>query len=382
MVLAACVHSIHSKDKPKMTPAKANLNGVDEERRLQANPNGVDEERRFHGLPPLKRFKLLRKESNRILCLPAKKRIWAVMDFTFEQEKAMEEEEEARFKHSDDAQVQNAEKIPSSRKKSQKQDDDSDGVVYKDPKLEDEWSNPKTKASQKAKHKNFNDAQVENKLKRSEKVPRTRGKSLNQAKQEEAEEDDDGVICNVCSGHDGNQTDPIVLCDGCDVMVHASCYGDPLINGIPDGDWFCARCIYSAGISSCCLCPSSKGAMKRTTQNSWAHISCALLVPEVFFKCPEGREGIDCSMVPASRWEVICIFCNMASGACIECSEPRCPSTFHVSCGLARNLHIEYKESKAGGIVVGFCHVHTPKWHMVIFSYPAFFFSFFPFPPE
>lgn len=311
----------------------------------------VEEElSRFHGLPPLKRFKLLQRESrinernNTIICLPAKKRIWAVRDFMFEQERNLEEG--APFK------VPKCEKMGS--------------IAYK-------WCKSTRKRSQKAPCKSFENVQekkslgkVEDKPYNVDKVHKPEQREEQQSQQEEEkEEDDDGVICSVCSGCDGNSSDPIVFCDGCDLMVHASCYGDPLIKGIPDGDWFCARCMDAedkAPRQACCLCPSSKGAMKSTTQNSWAHISCALLVPEVFFQCPEGRDRIDCSRVPPRRWDMICSFCNMSKGACIECSESRSPSTFHVSCGLDRNLCIEYRESKAGGIVVGFCNVHTPKW--------------------
>lgn len=306
-----------------------------------------EEVSRFHGLPPLKRFKLLQRESrmpersDTILCLPAKKRIWAVRDFMFEQERALE----------------------------------GAGAPFKVPKCEEmgtiayKWRKSTKKRSQKAPCKSSESVQEKKKtLEKVEDVPQNVCKvhKLEQSEdQQSQQEEDDGVICNVCSGCDGNSSDPIVFCDGCDLMVHATCYGDPLNRGIPEGDWFCARCIDDEGKAlkqACCLCPSSKGAMKCTTQNSWAHISCALLVPEVFFQCPEGRERIDCSRVPARRWGMVCTFCNMAKGACIECSEPRCPSTFHVSCGLDRNLCIEYREGKGGGIVVGFCNVHTLKW--------------------
>ncbi|KAL8525213.1 hypothetical protein ACS0TY_014727 [Phlomoides rotata] len=32
--------------------------------------------------------------------------------------------------------------------------------------------------------------------------------------------DDDGVVCAVCESTNGDSTDPIVLCDDCDLMVH------------------------------------------------------------------------------------------------------------------------------------------------------------------
>ncbi|KAJ4977457.1 hypothetical protein NE237_002563 [Protea cynaroides] len=189
------------------------------------------------------------------------------------------------------------------------------------------------------------------------------------AKEDYEEEcDDDGIVCAICRSTDGDPSDPIVLCDGCDLMVHATCYGKPLIQGIPEGDWFCSRCQVSVADEvdagcCCCLCPIQGGAVKPTTDGRWAHVMCALLVPEVFFKDPEGRDGIDCSRVPRRRWEGICYLCNSASGCVIECSEPKCPLGFHVSCGLKEDLCIEYRIGRNGGaIVAGFCKTHTALW--------------------
>nr|CAB3471948.1 unnamed protein product [Digitaria exilis] len=183
---------------------------------------------------------------------------------------------------------------------------------------------------------------------------------------QEPVEDDDGVLCAVCGSTDGDPSDPIVFCDGCDLMVHASCYGNPLAQAIPDGDWFCSLCSAKksklAARPSCCLCPARGGAMKRTTEGQWAHISCALLVPEVFFQDPDGRDGVDCSLVPAHRFAKDCYICESNNGCALECSQPKCSLGFHVSCGLDAGLCIEYKEGKGGAIVAGFCREHTELW--------------------
>jgi NuA3 HAT complex component NTO1 len=42
----------------------------------------------------------------------------------------------------------------------------------------------------------------------------------------------------VCDAGDSLDDDAIVLCDGCDVAVHQTCYG---ITRLPKGHWFCAR---------------------------------------------------------------------------------------------------------------------------------------------
>jgi NuA3 HAT complex component NTO1 len=190
----------------------------------------------------------------------------------------------------------------------------------------------------------------------------------------EDEDEDDGIVCAICQSTDGDPSDPIVFCDGCDLMVHATCYGNPLVKAIPDDDWFCTQCLVSSSEakkdgkpSSCCLCPIKGGALKPTVDGRWAHIVCALLVPEVFFGDAEGREGIDCSKVPNKRWEDKCYVCKSASGCAVDCSEPNCPLAFHVTCGLKEDLCIEYREGrKKGAIVAGFCKNHTELWEKVL----------------
>ncbi|KAL6543307.1 hypothetical protein OROHE_010827 [Orobanche hederae] len=186
------------------------------------------------------------------------------------------------------------------------------------------------------------------------------------ANEEDTEED--GIVCSVCESTDGDPTDPIVLCDGCDLMVHTTCYGHPFTNGIPEGDWFCAQCLESKKSArkaqlSCCLCPVGGGALKPTTDGNWAHLVCAIYVPEVFFIDPEGREGIDCSKVLKRRWERKCYLCRSKNGCVIDCSEPKCQLAFHVGCGLKEELCIEYRQGKnKGDVVAAFCRSHTDLW--------------------
>ncbi|CAN4103002.1 unnamed protein product [Withania somnifera] len=183
-------------------------------------------------------------------------------------------------------------------------------------------------------------------------------------------DDDDGIICAICNSTDGDPLDPIVLCDGCDLMVHTTCYGHPLTKGVPEGDWFCSQCLASkvsdsktSTLFTCCLCPETRGAMKSTvSEGKWAHIVCSLFVPEVFFVDSEGREGIDYSKVPKRRWETKCYICKSNNGCAIDCSEPKCRLSFHVTCGLKDELCIEYTEGTKNGVVAGFCSTHTELW--------------------
>lgn len=185
------------------------------------------------------------------------------------------------------------------------------------------------------------------------------------------EEEEDGIVCCICSSTDGDPSDPIVFCDGCDLTVHSTCYGDPLVRAVPDGDWFCSRCDLpkedgeKSVDTDCFLCPVKGGATKPAVDGRWAHIACSLLVPEVFFKDAQGREGVDCSRVPRRRWEGMCYICSTTNGCVIDCSEPKCSLLFHVGCGLNEDLCIEYREGRGGALVAGFCNVHTQLWHKV-----------------
>ncbi|CAN6457361.1 unnamed protein product [Victoria cruziana] len=294
--------------------------------------------KRFHGIHPLKRFKLLQQEeesgehgrkqggipsmiTTTTCCLPAKKRIWA---------------------------------------------------LYQPPHFESPSPSPPKRQRRRSRSPVSKNAlfQKSHALDFAPEGEAEQGKGMvpddGRKDSNEKVEEDDGIVCDVCKSTDGDPSDPIVLCDGCDVMVHASCYGDPLVRAIPGGDWFCAKCQFrnscSEELPSCCLCPADRGALKPTTDGRWAHILCALLVPEVFFRDSVGREGIDCSNVPRRRWEGDCYICNTNRGSVIECSEPRCSSAFHSSCGLENDLHLEYKEERAGDLIVGFCKHHTRLW--------------------
>lgn len=87
----------------------------------------------------------------------------------------------------------------------------------------------------------------------------------------------DGVVCDVCRSpysEDGNE---MIFCDTCNVCVHQACYD---IDEIPSGEWYCQPCRELGRVdkASCVLCPNKNGAMKRTPDERWAHVSCSLWV--------------------------------------------------------------------------------------------------------
>ncbi|XP_062411954.1 protein Jade-3 [Sardina pilchardus] len=150
---------------------------------------------------------------------------------------------------------------------------------------------------------------------------------------------DEDVICDVCRSPDSEEGNDMVFCDKCNICVHQACYG---IVKVPDGNWLCRTCVL--GINpQCLLCPKKGGAMKATRAGTkWAHVSCALWIPEVSIACPERMEPITkVSHIPPSRWSLICSLCKLKTGACIQCSVKNCTIPFHVTCAFEHSLEMK-----------------------------------------
>ncbi|XP_075814536.1 protein Jade-3 isoform X1 [Microtus pennsylvanicus] len=150
---------------------------------------------------------------------------------------------------------------------------------------------------------------------------------------------DEDVICDVCRSPDSEEGNDMVFCDKCNVCVHQACYG---ILKIPEGSWLCRSCVLGI-YPQCVLCPKKGGAMKTTrTGTKWAHVSCALWIPEVSIACPERMEPITkISHIPPSRWALVCSLCKLKTGACIQCSVKSCLIAFHVTCAFEHGLEMK-----------------------------------------
>ncbi|KAH9902286.1 hypothetical protein F4778DRAFT_117947 [Xylariomycetidae sp. FL2044] len=192
--------------------------------------------------------------------------------------------------------------------------------------------------------------------------------------------------CAVC--HYLGPTDPqsLLCCKECRLTVHRKCYG-VIDNRLP-GKWTCDTCLNDKNPQvsleyKCVLCPvdftkhdfveppknthkkktekerekerhnlelAQKAAehyrkkqidmgkpedprepLKRTADNNWVHVTCAVWTPEVKFGKAKAlclSEGVP--SIPRARFEEVCKACKQKGGACVACHQCRAP--VHVEC--------------------------------------------------
>ena len=76
---------------------------------------------------------------------------------------------------------------------------------------------------------------------------------------------------------------------------------------MPTGPWYCRKCESQERQARvrCELCPSKDGALKRTDNGGWAHVVCALYIPEVRFGNVATMEPIILALVPQERYNKV-----------------------------------------------------------------------------
>jgi len=120
----------------------------------------------------------------------------------------------------------------------------------------------------------------------------------------------------------------------------------------------------------CELCPSKDGALKPTENGSWAHVVCALFIPEVTFVDVDTMEPIKLTEIPQDRFKKVCYICEEKNreskvsvyGACMTCKKGGCKLGFHVTC--AQNVGLLCEEAGNHGRsvqYVGYCKHHYSK---------------------
>lgn len=187
--------------------------------------------------------------------------------------------------------------------------------------------------------------------------------------------------CAVCRSIEGSRLE----CAACRMTVHRACYGIEENRQAPK--WYCDTCKNDKKESvsytyECVLCPKrdteqdffeqpkvthkkktdrdrekermekelvdrakedyrlkqqEKGRpiiprepLKRTADNNWVHVYCALWHPEIRFSRAARLDMVEGIGAPTLRYDAVCKLCKTTKGACTSCLQ--CHATFHVGC--------------------------------------------------
>lgn len=184
----------------------------------------------------------------------------------------------------------------------------------------------------------------------------------------------DLLVCMICLGDNNDPNDELIECDSCGIVVHEDCYkvidSIFLSSGASSSStdaWFCEPCLADERAPHCELCPNQTGAFKRTDNNRWVHLLCALYTPGVAFNDPENLMDVTLTELAPKVWSAHeCSLCDERffawTGVCISCDAGLCRTFFHVTCAQKHGLLSEpVVDENAADPFFAHCRQHTDK---------------------
>ncbi|KAI0008526.1 hypothetical protein F4779DRAFT_435935 [Xylariaceae sp. FL0662B] len=209
--------------------------------------------------------------------------------------------------------------------------------------------------------------------------------------------------CAICHQMNPMGEQAHLSCKECRLTVHRKCYG--VVDNRHPGRWTCDPCLNDKNPQvsveyKCVLCPveftehefveppknshkkktekekekerlerelAQKAAeyyrkkqedmnrpvnprepLKRTADNNWVHVTCAVWTPEVKFgnaKALSPAEGIP--SIPHARYDEVCKVCKKKGGACVSCHHCRAP--VHVECAHQNGYYLGFEITPVKG---------------------------------
>ncbi|XP_019058104.1 PREDICTED: uncharacterized protein LOC104813639 isoform X3 [Tarenaya hassleriana] len=181
----------------------------------------------------------------------------------------------------------------------------------------------------------------------------------------------DVLLCDFCCTGDAKEyPDLFIVCNSCKATVHKRCYG---VHEDVDKSWLCTWCKQKNGQSDferpCVLCPKKGGALKPVVTNTengglaeFAHLFCSQWMPELYIGDLKKMEPIlNFSGIKETRKKLVCNLCKVKYGACIQCSNGTCRTSFHPTCAREAGNRLEVWGKHDRDIVelTAFCSKHS-----------------------
>nr|CDS28092.1 protein AF 10 [Hymenolepis microstoma] len=148
-------------------------------------------------------------------------------------------------------------------------------------------------------------------------------------------------VCNVCQQAFNSPKNPLDECFICNFRVHQSCYGFTRARSIEK--FYCSVCRIKPNMNSvtCELCPMKEGIFRPVEDSKkYAHVLCALCIPEVKFLDNATMEIISLKNVPRliRRKCVLCTRESNNKGGFVKCAKENCISYIHATCCASKHL--------------------------------------------